>query len=892
MVATKPLNNTPLVRESTTLQALTAAALLLPGLAAQQPVYAADGDEFSFQYGRYEEGKRDLGGIKSTLQPIEVDSLQSSGRVSLADRVKFAFNFIQDTWSGATPITTAPSSRGGNRPYTQFNTVAGASPLLKDIDGGAIYFDQNRRPLNSFLDGDLGERVSLGVDDRVVHTMSVASPETRKEGNFKLSHEWDEMAIDVGGGISVESDYESRFGNLGARFDFNQKLTTLAIGGSYANSENFSRLSPHFTKSYINSSAFANQIRTLNDGTGDSVILGDREDWSGNINLTQVVNKSALFKLGTGFTHSTGYLENPYKAVTAFFIADVNAIAEGSVTDPDSGFPVTIGDFSSTIPYVGVARAFLEQRPNNRNQFNLTTGWVQHIAPLDAALHFDYRFNHDDWGINAHTFEGDWVQPVGSGWTITPRVRYYSQSQADFYYQYLIADMGSTVSTGAIDPGDNAKLPTQTFSSDHRLSGFGALSGGVMIGKQFARGLRFDAGFEYYTHRGSLRMDGVGEGDYADFDYWVANGSMTVNLSTLGRTLAESGHAHHALHHGAPLPAGIFCNGHMLEKADDFMMGYIYMYGRQDGAILQGSRPVNDATIIANGCEGGSCRTVPTFMNMYMHMLDIMYAPTDWFNLMLMPQFMDMDMNLRQLSGVVPDTKTYDHLHGGHTTGGIGDTLMYGMFKLFDDGQHHVNVGMGFSAPTADVDIKLNRMHGVDGGFIHYGMQLGSGTWDFKPTLTYSGRYDDWSWGAQINGTTRMQNHNQSGFAFGDMVQSSAWGGYNLLKWLSGSVRGVYTTQGAIRGRFNPIPGDCIAADQQTKLSCADTNPQGGTMDHPQNYGGRFWDVGLGLNAMIPDGAFVGHHMSVEWLQPVMDDVNGYQLERSGSLTATWSYMF
>ncbi len=37
------------------------AALALPGL-APSPIHAAKGDDFSFQYGRYQEGERDLFG--------------------------------------------------------------------------------------------------------------------------------------------------------------------------------------------------------------------------------------------------------------------------------------------------------------------------------------------------------------------------------------------------------------------------------------------------------------------------------------------------------------------------------------------------------------------------------------------------------------------------------------------------------------------------------------------------------------------------------------------------------------------------------------------------------------------------------------------------------------
>ncbi|MGZ8163190.1 MAG: hypothetical protein ACXWTT_10020 [Methylobacter sp.] len=153
-------------------------------------------------------------------------------------------------------------------------------------------------------------------------------------------------------------------------------------------------------------------------------------------------------------------------------------------------------------------------------------------------------------------------------------------------------------------------------------------------------------------------------------------------------------------------------------------------------------------------------------------------------------------------------------------------------------------------------------------------MQLGSGTWDFKPSITYTGKMDKFSWGAQLNGTIRLEDNNESGFAFGDIFQSTAWGSYSLLDWLSTSVRGIYTVQGSVKGEYNGT---------FNKL---------GPMDYPSNYGGRYWDVGFGINAFVPTGDLQGNNLSFEWLQPVSDDVNGYQLPREGALSATWSYAF
>lgn len=63
-------------------------------------------------------------------------------------------------------------------------------------------------------------------------------------------------------------------------------------------------------------------------------------------------------------------------------------------------------------------------------------------------------------------------------------------------------------------------------------------------------------------------------------------------------------------------------------------------------------------------------------------------------------------------------------------------------------------------------------------------------------------------------------------------------------------------------------------------------------VDFPQNYGGRFWDVGVGLSAEVPVAGLKDNRLSIEWLQPVEDDFNGYQLERDGSLSVSFSLKF
>ncbi len=911
---------------SAALNALTLAALALPGLMAG-PVCAED-DEVDIQYGHYQEGARNLYGATSAFKPIQVDSLNTSARVKLADRLRFAFNYIQDTWGGATPMATAPLAFGGNGNYTgggnytPSGTVSGATPYLNNHN---VYFDRQLNPLSQDASGNFVKNTQL------VHTMSMASPETRRQGDFKFGYDWDESAVDVGGGISVENDYESRFGNVAGRWDFNQKLTSVNAGVSYTNSDTHAMID-HDAQPYIYDASTGGQSYNATYGdishivignNGQRTLYGNKQDWASNFGLTQVLNKNALFTAGVGYSYSAGYMANPYKVVQVAFIP-----------------PDQTGDILT-----GTTTALLEQRPNQRNQLSGSLGYIQHVDLLDGAFHFNYKLFKDDWGITSHTFEADWVQNLAAGWTVTPKIRYYSQSAADFYNPYLISNqaiqsnavdnLGREIFVSAIHPNNgvqyystplgyvNAKtgqllnffqqlkvepvnktvpfnraaLP-KYYSSDQRLSGYGALSGGLTVAKQFAKGISLEAGGEYYTHAGDLKLGGGGEGSYANFDYWMANATLKLDLSALqlangamfgfndhndGKAGEDNGNRHkthkgHHQHQHGNAPAGVMF-AHTLAKAGDMMVGYRYMYDSESGGMLHNSQAVTDSTLINNACQGNACYVTPAAMTMNMHMIDLMVAPTDWLTLMLMPQFVDMGMTFRGLSGAgLPSDYNSEaavlHSEHPHATGGVGDTGLYAMFNLLDFQSHHIHATMGVTAPTGDVGIQLRPIHTVDLGFIHYGMQLGSGTWDLKPSLTYTGQWQDVSWGAQLNGTIRTGNKNASGYILGNMLGSTAWLGYGITPWLSTTLRGLYSYEGTgqyqYNGTYYPI----------------------GPMDYLANYGRQSVDMGLGVSATVPEGTLQGNRFSVEWLQPVSDDVNGYQLRRDGTLSATWGFGF
>jgi hypothetical protein len=85
------------------------------------------------------------------------------------------------------------------------------------------------------------------------------------------------------------------------------------------------------------------------------------------------VNKNAQVSGNLGYTHSRGYLSNPYKVVEIAFV------------DPEQQFLSPSPD----VLYVNV-NSILEKRPDTRNQWQLDMRYAQYIDAADAALHLNY----------------------------------------------------------------------------------------------------------------------------------------------------------------------------------------------------------------------------------------------------------------------------------------------------------------------------------------------------------------------------------------------------------------------------------------------------------------------------------------------------------------------
>ncbi|MFO1529289.1 MAG: DUF3570 domain-containing protein [Kiritimatiellia bacterium] len=196
---------------------------------------------------------------------------------------------------------------------------------------------------------------------------------------------------------SQESDYTSMGVAAKDAISFNKKNTTLLLGAAY---------------------------------TGDTVegifLQGQEKKDTFDVmaGVTQVLDPKTLFTANLTLGMLDGYLSDPYK------VAEVNG---------------------SLVP---------DHRPDSKDRQIGYLALTRFIEPANASLEGSYRFYNDSFGIQSHTLSLAWYQKLSETFTLRPAVRYYTQTEADFY--------------GVRFTGN-----PEFYSSDYRVSSFDAVGYGL-----------------------------------------------------------------------------------------------------------------------------------------------------------------------------------------------------------------------------------------------------------------------------------------------------------------------------------------------------------------------------------------------------------------------------
>jgi len=212
-------------------------------------------------------------------------------------------------------------------------------------------------------------------------------------------------------------------------------------------------------------SASVDKITPTQGVAPTNTLKADKDIHSIWVGVSQIINDRSIFNLGLGYTQRQGYLTDPYK--------------------------------------------YRDNRPDNREEFVLSGGYRHFFDDQNGALQTDYRYFIDSWDVESHTLELAWVQNLNNDIQVTPFVRGYNQSQANFY------------SDVAVDTGGY-------YSDDHRLSSYSAVSFGLRLKKNFGPWRVSATAERYESAEGRWRYSQVP--NKALVDFWGYSLGFTYNF--------------------------------------------------------------------------------------------------------------------------------------------------------------------------------------------------------------------------------------------------------------------------------------------------------------------------------------------------------------------------
>lgn len=284
------------------------------------------------------------------------------------------------------------------------------------IDGPSVLVRKSAGPQVSLTGQYYVDMVSAASVD----VLATASPytEERTEYSLGVDYLYERAIMSLGFTNSSENDYEANTVYFTVSQEFFGGMSTVTLG-------------------YASGWDEVGQIG--NDNFSEDA---DRRNYQ--LGFSQVLTRNMLVGLDLEVVTDEGFLQNPYR--------------KNRYLDPND------------------ATLFLyqpERYPETRTSTSVAARAIYYL-PYRASIHGEYRYFSDTWGISAHTVELGYVHALNERWSLEGSIRYYRQSEADFYSDlfafensqtHLARDKemsslsGTTLATGAVYEWKQPSLP-------------------------------------------------------------------------------------------------------------------------------------------------------------------------------------------------------------------------------------------------------------------------------------------------------------------------------------------------------------------------------------------------------------------------------------------------
>lgn len=158
-----------------------------------------------------------------------------------------------------------------------------------------------------------------------------------------------------------------------------------------------------------------------------------------------------------------------------------------------------------------------DQRPTQRDSWIGLVRWNHYLDSIDASLRSSYRYYSDTFGVQSHTLGLDLAKPIGL-WTLTPGVRYYSQSAANFYLDPLLDAQGQYDLNAVRARAIANQAANSNQATDQRLSAFGAVTLSMKVSYAITPATTVDVKYETYRQTAAMHWGGTGSPNLDPFN--------------------------------------------------------------------------------------------------------------------------------------------------------------------------------------------------------------------------------------------------------------------------------------------------------------------------------------------------------------------------------------
>jgi len=239
----------------------------------------------------------------------------------------------------------------------------------------------------------IGEHVSVAanyyidmVSSASVDVETSASPydDERTQSSLSVDFLHGKSTYSIGYVNSDESDYMAKTMYASVSHDMFGDLTTISFAFKNGQNDVFRNVKIDGVK--VNDPDFAEEM----------------ESKSYSLSVSQIITKNMIMTGQYEVITDEGFLRSPYRSVRFF----IDPFSQGQQS---------------------------EVYPNTRSS-NAASLRAKYFLPYRAAIDGMYRFYTDTWGVIGHTGELGYVHPLPNNkWIFEGRVRYYTQTKADFY---------------------------------------------------------------------------------------------------------------------------------------------------------------------------------------------------------------------------------------------------------------------------------------------------------------------------------------------------------------------------------------------------------------------------------------------------------------------------